>query len=83
MQNRISTVLWLVLLILTGVSFLLGEASHPGPVAVALIGLITFTKGKLVIDHFMGLRHVGGLFFWIVSGWLTLVIGLIGLAYRL
>ena len=48
MQNRISTVLWLVLLILTGVSFLLGEASHPGPVAVALIGLITFTKGKLV-----------------------------------
>ena len=38
-------------------------------------------KGKLVMDYFMGLKAVGGVFLHVLTGWLVLVLGLIALAF--
>jgi cytochrome c oxidase subunit IV len=45
--------------------------------------LATLVKGWVVIDRFMGLRHVVALWRWIVLGWLLVVLGLIGYAFRI
>ena len=50
---------------------------------VPLVLLATLVKGRVVIDHFMALQHVGGAWRWIVLGWLLLVLGLIGYAFHL
>lgn len=83
MNTRAATLIWLTLLLLTLVSFSLGEVTHPGTLAVAVIGIVTFAKGKLVLDYFMGLREVGGLFQYLLTGWLVLVLSLIALAFRI
>lgn len=83
MNTRAATLIWLALLLLTLVSFSLGEVAHPGTLAVAVIGIVTFTKGKLVLDYFMGLREVGGLFRYLLTGWLALVLSLVALAFRI
>lgn len=83
MTTRAATLIWLVLLLLTLVSFSLGEVAHPGTLAVAVIGVVTFAKGKLVLDHFMGLKPVGGLFRYLLTGWLVLVLGLVAVAFRM
>lgn len=83
MNTRAATLIWLTLLVLTLVSFSLGEVAHPGALAVAVIGIVTFAKGKLVLDYFMGLREVGGLFRYLLTGWLVLVLSLVALAFRI
>lgn len=83
MNTRAATLIWLALLLLTLVSFSLGEVAHPGALAVAVIGIVTFAKGKLVLDYFMGLRQVGGLFRYLLTGWLIMVLSLIALAFRI
>lgn len=82
MSIRNATLIWMSLLVLTLVSFSLGEVPHPGALALLVIALVTFVKGKLVIDYFMGLKPVGGLFFYMITGWLVLVLSLIAIAFR-
>ena len=81
MSIRIATLIWIGLLLLTLVSYSMGEVAHPGTLALVLIGVVTFTKGKLVLDHFMGLKQVGGLFHYMLTGWLVLVVALVSLAF--
>ncbi len=82
MNIRMASLIWIGLLLLTLVSFSLGEVAHPGKLALLVIGAVTFVKGKLVLDYFMGLKPVGGLFHYMLTGWLVLVLGLITLAFR-
>ena len=78
-----ANLIWGVLLLLTLVSWSLGELNHLGLATALLIGAITLGKGWLVADFFMGLKASGGLFRWLVVGWLVLVIGLIAIAYHI
>ncbi len=72
-----------VLLALTFVTFLVGEAGMGGVlVSVAVLGA-ALLKGHLLGDHFMGLAQVRGLWRWIVLFWLLFPATLIGTAFVL
>ena len=67
-----SALAWLALLALTGLSWHLGvRAAGPAWLAAALG--VTLLKAQLVIDHFMGLRHVRARWRVLLAGWLALV----------
>jgi len=75
---------WLVLLGVTAVTFWMGEGGLTGHRAMAPVWLLfalTFVKGLVVSLEFLELRHAPALWRWLVVGWLTLVLGLIVLAY--
>ena len=75
---------WLVLLGVTAVTFWIGEGGFAGQgtmVPVLLLFALTFVKGLVVSLEFLELRHAPALWRWLVIGWLTLVLGLIVLAY--
>ena len=76
---------WLLLLVITGVTFWMGESgSSAGSLAVALVVLgLAFVKGMLVALEFLELREAPALWRWLIAGWLVLVLGLIVLAYAL
>jgi cytochrome c oxidase subunit IV len=78
-----STVQWLALLALTALSFGLAESGLSGTAVLVPVLLATLVKGWVVIDRFMGLRQVVALWRWIVLGWLLVVLGLIGYAFRI
>lgn len=48
--------LWLLLVALTLGGGIIGEAVEPGLAATLAIALSTAFKGRMVIDHFMGLN---------------------------
>ena len=76
---------WLLLLVITGVTFWMGESgSSASSLAVALVVLgLAFVKGMLVALEFLELREAPALWRWLIAGWLVLVLGLIVLAYAL
>lgn len=81
-----ATFLWLLLLGLTALSTQASALTKVGLSAgavVPLVLLLTLAKGRVVIDHFMALRHVGAAWRWAVLGWLLLVLGLIAYAFNL
>ena len=82
--NRLNAA-WLLLLVITGVTFWLGESgSSVGSVAVALAVLgQAFVKGLVVALDFLELREAPPLWRWLVIGWLVLVLGLVLLAYTM
>lgn len=83
---RHATALWLFLLALTALTTqaaALAAAAGLSGTVVPLVLLATLVKGRVVIDRFMALQHVGGPWRWIVLGWLLLVLVLIGYAFNL
>lgn len=81
--DRSAFLVWLVLVLLTGATYLLGRLGLVGPAVVPLLLGSVLVKGQLVASHFMGLRAVRAPWRWIVTIWLCLVVALIGLAYRM
>ena len=75
--ERASTVAWLALLALTGLSWRLG-ARAAGPALLATALGVTLLKAQLVIDHFMGLRHVRARWRLLLAAWLLLVAAAVG-----
>lgn len=82
MSNYASTRDWLILLVLTGVTFGLAEAGMSGGTVLLPVLAATLFKGRIVIDRFMALRHVAAGWRWTVLGWLIVVLGTIGYAFR-
>lgn len=80
---RPCTAVWLLLLALTGLTFLIGQGGVTGMGIVGFVLLITLLKSQLVVDHFMGLRHVRPAWRGLLFGYLVVVCGMIGLAYHL
>ncbi len=78
---RPCTLTWLVLIALTGTTYVIGETGWGG-IAVMLTVLGTAViKVEMVASYFMGLRHTRWLWRGIVLGWLILVSSLITIAY--
>jgi cytochrome c oxidase subunit IV len=78
-----STLVWLLLLALTLTSLTLGQ-SRVGGVSLMLSVLgISVLKGQLIVDHFMGMRRVRLLWRILMMVYLTLLGGLIAVAYLL
>jgi len=76
---------WALLLLATFVTWRIGEAQAGAgsATAMAAVALIAFLKGRAVALDFMGLRRVKALWRGLLLGWLSLVLGLVALAYWL
>ena len=78
---RPCTWIYLVLIALTFTTYAVGELGLGGlPLALLVLG-IALVKGHLVGDFFMGLHGLRGPWRWVILIWLTLLGGLITLAF--
>ena len=80
---RPCTVIWLLLLTLTVVTYVAAEWGLQGEGLVAGVLLIALFKGQLVADWFMGLRRVGSFWRPVLSGYLLIVGSFIAAAFLL
>jgi len=80
---RPCTWVWLILMGLTLLALAIGKAGLGGLSIVVLLLVSTLIKTQLVADYFMGLKHSRLLWRMIVSIYLFVIIGMIGLAYWL
>ncbi|MCF6282613.1 MAG: cytochrome C oxidase subunit IV family protein [Candidatus Polarisedimenticolaceae bacterium] len=78
-MKTLSTV-WLVLMTITLISAYIAEAAEPSTIITLFIALSIGIKGKLVVDHFMGLssahprlRSVMNAYFYVLPSLIVLV----------
>lgn len=80
------TWIWLLLATLTAVSFALGlnnraHATQPAVWSAAALVLISFAKVRLIVFHFMEVRHAPWPLRRVCDAWMVLVAGAILLTY--
>ncbi len=80
-SNRFFTLIWLTLIVLTVMTFSLGEAGMSGKGVMLTLLAITMIKSQLVANYFMGLRNTKFLWRAIMFGYFVIVGGLIAVAY--
>ncbi|MDO8651559.1 MAG: cytochrome C oxidase subunit IV family protein [Undibacterium sp.] len=78
---KAATYQWLILLMLTCLSFALAESGFSGRTFILPVLLATFAKGCIVIDRYMALRYVAGFWRLTILAWLLLVLGLIWFSF--
>ena len=78
---RPCTWVYLVLIALTFTTYAVGELGLGGLSFALLVLGIALVKGHLVGDFFMGLHGLSGPWRWVILIWLTLIGGLITLAF--
>lgn len=76
-----STWVYVILVILTFVTFSIGEEQIGGLAAALLVLGIAMIKGHLVGAYFMGLGNLRGPWRWPVTVWLVIPGGLISVAF--
>ena len=80
---RPCTRVYLVLIILTFATYLVGELGLSGLTAALLVLAGALVKGHLVGDFFMGLHGLRGPWRWVILIWLLLIGVLITTAFTL
>lgn len=80
---RPCTRVYLVLIILTFATYLVGELGLSGLTAALLVLAGALVKGHLVGDFFMGLHGLRGPWRWVIPIWLLLIGFLITTAFTL
>jgi cytochrome c oxidase subunit 4 len=78
---RACTWVWLAMLLLTGITFGIGQQGLSGPGISLGVLFIALLKGHLVGAYFMGLSQVRGFWRWPVTLWLIIQGGLISAAF--
>jgi len=78
---RPCTMVYLLLMSLTGVTYMVGELGLTGLSAALPILFLALLKGQLVGDYFMGLKAVRGPWRWVVFLWLLIPGTLITIAF--
>ena len=76
-----STYIYILLFLLTSITLFLGSKTFTTSIVIVIIMLITFVKGQLIIDYFMGLKYVKLKYRLFVSIWLLLIIILITISF--
>lgn len=79
--NCFSTVIWLVLIVLTIISFYLGETGMQGKDVMLTLLAITMIKSQLIANYFMGLHKTKLCWRAVMLSYFLIVGGLIALAY--
>ncbi len=80
-SNRFATRIWLALVILTLLTFAIGEEVTAGRAVMMSVLLIALVKGQLIANYFMGLRHVSWLWRGIILGYFVVVGSMVAFAY--
>lgn len=75
--------IWFVLMLLTAAAWAVGVGGWSGDAVAVGVLVTTFVKGQLLVDHYMGLAGVRGPWRWLLSAWLVVVLGAVGLAFHL
>lgn len=78
---RRATVLWATLIVATLLTWGMGASGATGKSAIALLAVISFWKGAVIILDFMALRHAPLLWRALTLGWMVLVWAVIAIAY--
>jgi cytochrome c oxidase subunit IV len=78
---RPCTRIWLLLVLLSVVTFVVGELGATGLAPSLLVLGFAMLKGQLIGDFYMGLRWVSGFWRWAVVIWLLVPGGLITTAF--
>ena len=78
---RPCTVIWLVLMGLTFVTYAAGELGLSGKAMIITLLVIALVKAQMVADYFMGLRWVRGFWRPVVTGYLLVLGALIATAF--
>ena len=79
--SRFSTWIFLILIVLTAITYMFGEANVVGESAMLIILLITMIKSQLVAHFFMGLANCKRIWRPIMFSYFIFVGGLIAFAY--
>lgn len=56
-EIKLIDTLWLVLISLTLFSAWMAERTDPGFISVAIMAAVLAIKGRIIVDHFMELKH--------------------------
>jgi len=56
-QIKLIDALWLLLITLTLFSAYMAERANPGFISVAIMAAVLAIKGRVIVDHFMELKH--------------------------
>jgi cytochrome c oxidase subunit IV len=78
---RPCTRIWLLLMLLSFITYVMGEMGASGLVPALLVLGFAMLKGQLIGDYYMGLRWVSGPWRWAVVLWLLVPGGLISAAF--
>ena len=78
---RPCTKIWLVLMVLTLVTLAIGQLGLTGMPVVGFLMVMTFIKGQMVADYFMGLKRVAWRWRIIILLYMIIVCSLISTAY--
>lgn len=78
---RPCTVVYLLLIALTGITWLVGQLSLSGLAVSLPILALALLKGQLVGDYFIGLKGIRGAWRWVIALWLLLPGALITIAF--
>jgi cytochrome c oxidase subunit IV len=76
-----STVIWVVLMLLTILTLFMGETGLERKYIILIILVVTFFKVQMIVDYFMGLRKVKWIWQVAMFSWSFLVLSLIGVAF--
>lgn len=77
------TIIWIILILLTLSSALIGYFELSGLYVVGFVLLTVVIKGQLIIDHYMGLRRVRGFWRLAMLGFVFMIPGIIYTGYYL
>lgn len=80
-ENKLSILVWGILILLTLSTYLIGESGAVGKSAMLLLITLSFIKGQLVANYFMNLRRAHGLWRAIIFAYFLVVGGLIAITY--
>ncbi len=56
-QIKLIDALWLLLITLTLFSAYMAERANPGFISIAIMAAVLAIKGRIIVDHFMELKH--------------------------
>ena len=81
--SRPCTWIYTLLMLLTAVTWGIGQAGIEGLIPAMLVLGLALLKAQLIGDHFMGLQGVRGIWRWVVVIWLLFLGGLLSTAFIL
>ena len=79
--NVSATITWVLLLVFTVASYILGAGTVKPALMLAVL-LLTLIKGQMIADYFMGLRHTRFVWRALMSAWLLTIGGTIAFVYH-
>ncbi len=80
-EHRTTFIIWIVLVALTLLGYWVGQLGYSGTSALLILLGAALIKSQLVISWFMELRNIRGLWKWIPTAWLVVVLAAIAITY--